>query len=419
MRPDGTVVIVGAGQGGFQAAVSLRERGHTGPVVLIGDEPGLPYQRPPLSKGFLLREEGTTELRARSFYERRRIELRHARVTAIDRPARQVRFADGNALAYDHLVLATGARNRVPPIPGTGLDGIGQLRTRGDAERLRAGLSAVSRVAVIGAGFIGLEVAAAAVKTGAAVTVVESLDRPMARSVSAVLSAHIAGLHRSYGTELLLGRSVVRLHGTRDGTVEGAELDDGGFVRADLVVVGVGVSPATELAADAGIDVGDGIRVDEFLRTCDPDISAIGDCAEFPGARTGARIRLESVQNAVDQARCVAARLTGAPTPYTALPWFWTEQFSTRLQIAGLGQGHDRTAVLGDPATGSFSVLLFQGDHLLSVESVNAPADHIAARRVLASGTTPGPDEAAVEGFSLRDWADRQRRTDARVEVTG
>ncbi|MCX5345374.1 NAD(P)/FAD-dependent oxidoreductase [Streptomyces atratus] len=405
MRPDGTVVIAGAGQGDFQTAASLRDGGHAGPVVFIGDETGLPYQRPPLSKGFLQGNTAGTELRGRSFYERRGIELRHGRAAAIDRAARRVRLADGSTLAYDHLVLATGARNRTPPISGTALDGLLQLRTRAEAERLRARLSAVSQVSVIGAGFIGMEVAAAAVKAGATVTVVEPLGRPMARSLSAVTSAYVAELHRSHGARLLLGSSAVRLHGGRDGAVEGVELDDSSRVRADLVIAGVGVAPATELAADAGLKVGDGIRVDAFLTTSDPDVSALGDCADFPSVHAGAAIRLESVQNAVDQARCVAARLTGTPAPYEALPWFWTEQFSAKLQIAGLGRDHDRTTVLGAPATDAFSVLRFKNGRLTCVESVNAPGDHIAARRVLASGNTPCPGEAAEDGFSLRDWA--------------
>ncbi|MFE3202427.1 NAD(P)/FAD-dependent oxidoreductase [Embleya sp. NPDC059237] len=414
MNPDATVVIAGAGQGGFQVAASLREHGHTGPVVLIGDEPGLPYQRPPLSKNFLLHPHTQIELRPRSFYERRRIELRHARVASVDRSTRHVRLTDGQTLAYDHLVLATGARNRTPPIEGIALDGVVQIRTRADAERLRARLSAASCLAIIGAGFIGMEVAAAAAKAGITTTVIEALHRPMARSVSVATSTHIADLHRAQGTTLCLGRTVVRLEGDPTGAVTGVRLHDGSVVPANLVVVGVGVAPAVELASDAGLDVGDGIRVDAHLGTGDPHISAIGDCAEFPNPHTGTRTRLESIQNAVDQARCLAARLTGTPTPYTAVPWFWTEQFSTKLQIAGLEQGHDDSTILGDPATGSFSVLLFKNELLTVVESVNAPADHAAARRVLAADRPLRRAETAVDGFSLVQWARRnQDRTAA------
>ncbi|MBO0914025.1 MULTISPECIES: NAD(P)/FAD-dependent oxidoreductase [Streptomyces] len=415
MKPDATVVIVGAGQGGVQVAASLRERGHAGPVVLVGDEPGLPYQRPPLSKRFLLHPQTPIELRPQSFYERRHIELRHTRVTSIDRSARRVRLADGDTLAYDHVVLAMGARNRIPPIDGITLNGNVQVRTQDDAERLRTRLQAASHLAIIGAGFIGMEVAAAAAKTGIATTVIEALHRPMARAVSVATSTHMADLHRAQGTTLRLGRTVVRLDGDRPGAVTGVRLDDGSLVPADLVVVGVGVTPAVELATEAGIDVGDGIRVDAFLRTSDPHISAIGDCAEFPSVHTGARTRLESVQNAVDQARCLAACLTGAPTPYNAVPWFWTEQFSTKLQIAGLGQGQDESTTLGDPATGSFSVLLFKDGLLAGVESVNAPADHTAARRILAFGKSPRREETAADGFSLRQWADRHCRNQDRT----
>ncbi|MGC0422731.1 NAD(P)/FAD-dependent oxidoreductase [Embleya sp. AB8] len=417
MKPDATVVIVGAGQGGFQVAASLRERGHAGPVVLVGDEPGLPYQRPPLSKNFLLHAETQTELRPRSFYERRDIQLRHARVDSIDRFGRRVRLADGHTLAYDHLVLATGARNRTPPVEGITLDGVVQVRTRDDAQRLRARLSAATHLAIVGAGFIGMEVAAAGAKRGIATTVVEALHRPMARSVSVATSTHIADLHRAQGTTLRMGRTVVRLDGDGTGAVTGVRLHDGTLVPADLVVVGVGVAPAVELATDAGIDVGDGIRVDAQLSTSDPHISAIGDCADFPNTHTGTRTRLESIQNAVDQARCLAARLTGTPAPYTAVPWFWTEQFSTKLQIAGIGQGHDDSTVLGDPATGSFSTLLFKDDLLTAVESVNTPADHTAARRILASDRPLHREETAADGFSLNQWAGRQRRAQDRTEA--
>ncbi|MFD5193231.1 NAD(P)/FAD-dependent oxidoreductase [Streptomyces sp. NPDC058357] len=415
MKPDATVVVVGAGQGGVQVAASLRERGHVGPVVLVGDEPGLPYQRPPLSKGFLLHPQTRIELRPQSFYERRHIELRDTRVTSIDRPTRRVRLADGGTLAYDHLVLATGARNRTPPIDGITLDGIVQVRTRDDAELLRARLPAASHLAVIGAGFIGMEVAAAAAKTGITTTVIEALHRPMARAVSVATSTHVADLHRAQGTTLRLGRTVARLDGDHTGAVTGVRLDDGSLVPADLVVVGVGVAPAVELAADAGIDIGDGIRVDAYLSTGDPHVSAIGDCAEFPNTHTGTRTRLESVQNAVDQARCLAARLTGTPTPYTAVPWFWTEQFSMKLQIAGLGQGHDGSTVLGDPATGSFSILLFKDGLLTGVESVNAPADHTAARRILAFGRPLRREETAADGFSLLAWAGQHCRNQDRT----
>ncbi|MEU0938532.1 FAD-dependent oxidoreductase [Embleya sp. NPDC005971] len=415
MKPDATVVIAGAGQGGFQVAASLRERGHVGPVVLIGDEPGLPYQRPPLSKNFLLQPRTQIELRPHSFYERRHIELRHARVAAIDRSTRRVRLTDGHTLAYDHLVLATGARNRTPPIEGVTLDGIVQVRTRDDAEHLRARLPATSRLAIIGAGFIGMEVAAAGAKAGTETTVIEALHRPMARAVSPVTSTHVADLHRAQGTRLCLGRTVVRLDGDHTGAVTGVLLHDGRLVPADLVVVGVGVTPAVELATDAGLDVGDGIRVDAYLSTSDPHISAVGDCAEFPNTHTGTRTRLESIQNAVDQARCVAARLTGTPAPYTAVPWFWTEQFSTKLQIAGLGQGHEDSTVLGDPAGGSFSVLLFKGGLLAGVESVNAPADHTAARRILAFGRPLRRAETTADGFSLPQWAGRHCRNQDRT----
>jgi 3-phenylpropionate/trans-cinnamate dioxygenase ferredoxin reductase subunit len=269
------------------------------------------------------------------------------------------------------------------PVPGADLAGVLALRTLADADRLRRYLGDCRRLVVIGAGFIGFEVAAAARKRGVDVTVVEALPRAMTRAVSPVVSDYLTGLQRRNGARVLLGHGVRAVSG--DGTVRGVQLTDARVLPADAVVAGIGVTPNVALAADAGLEVNDGVVVDRFLRTGDPAISAIGDCARFPRASDGQLVRLESVQNAVDQARSVAADICGAPAAYTAVPWFWSDQYASKLQIAGVTQPHDRTVVEGDPAQDRFSVFCYAGDRLLGVESVNRPVDFVTVRRQLAA----------------------------------
>lgn len=415
-----SVVVVGAGQGGHQTAASLRERGYRGRITLISAEDTLPYERPPLSKAYLKGEtdEAQLWLRPVTYYGRKAIDLVGGTVTAIDRTTRTVRLADGSHYDYGHLVLATGARPRTLDVPGAGLRGVHTLRTARDAAALRATLADARRAVVVGAGFIGLEFAAVARGLGCEVTVVEAQDRPLARAVSARTAEHFSRLHRRAGTRLLFGQGVAALHGNGRGAVSAVELADGRRLPADLVLTGVGVTPCTELAAAAGLRVGGGITVDTRLLTGDPHISAIGDCAAFPHIRSGNRLRLESVQNAVGHARLVAERLTGVPRAYDETPWFWSDQFSTTLQIAGLDEAHDTEVVLdegedgdassGDGASDAFSVLLFGGATLLAVESVNRPADHLSARQLLARNTELTPDEAMAKGFSLRAHLARQ-----------
>lgn len=414
MSRPGTVVVVGTGQGGFQAAASLREEGFEGRVVLLGDEPDLPYQRPPLSKAYLTGKAGAelVRLRPERFYAEHRIELRAGeRAAAIDRAGRQVVLASGEErLPYDHLVLATGAHNRALPVTGGGLDGVFQLRSLAEAEALRRRLDVARRAVVVGAGFIGLEFAAVAAGRGLQVTVVEAAARVMARAVSAPVSDAFRATHERLGVRVALGAAVVEILGA-DGRVTGVATADGRQLPADLVLVGIGVLPNTGLAAEAGLAIANGIVVDEHLLTRDPAISAIGDCAAFPcrHAAGGAPTRLESVQNAVDQARCVAARLAGRPAPYASLPWFWSEQGPLKLQIAGLTTPHDRAVPRGDPAKvgegGGFSVFCFRGGELVGVESVNRPLDHILARKLLAGGAGLAPEQAADPDFDLKAHA--------------
>jgi 3-phenylpropionate/trans-cinnamate dioxygenase ferredoxin reductase subunit len=399
------VVVVGAGHGGFQVAASLRQHGFDDEVILVGDEPVLPYQRPPLSKDYLSGKIGLDLLlmRPEAFYADQRIELvEGARVTEIDRADRKIRLAVGGRLAYDHLVLATGARNRVPQLPGIELDGVCYLRDLAETDALRQRVALADSIVVIGAGFIGLEFASVARAMGKPVHVVELVDRVMARVVCAETSRHFLAAHRAAGIEFTFGATADRIVGDR-GKVTGIALKDGATLPADLVVVSIGVVPNTELAAAAGLAVGNGIVVDEQLSTADPAISAIGDCVSFPSVHARPNpVRLEAVQNAVDHARCVADRLVGKPHPYTALPWFWSEQRDQRLQIVGLTAGFDRVVVRGQFDSGQFSVFCYAGDTLLGIESINKPADHAFARRLMAAGRSVIPAEAADLGFDLR-----------------
>jgi 3-phenylpropionate/trans-cinnamate dioxygenase ferredoxin reductase subunit len=399
------VVIVGAGQAGYQTAASLRQEGFEGSITLIGDEPGVPYQRPPLSKAYLLGKIGATALRFRTheWFEQQRLERVEARVTRIDREAQHVELASGERVPYDHLVLATGARNRVPPIEGIELDGVFGIRTLEHADALAPRVAAARDVVVIGAGFIGLEFAAVAAAKGLAVHVVELGTRPMARALSTHMSTLFSAAHTGWGVKFDFGQTVARLVGD-NGRVVAVETGDGRRLPAQLVVYGIGVLPNTDLAADAGLAVQNGICVDAQLLTSDPSISAIGDAVSFPSAWSGAPIRLESVQNAVDQARNVAARLTGKPVAYTALPWFWSDQGDLKLQIAGLSDGHDETVLLGSGESRQLSVLCFRSGRLIAVESCNRPGDHMASRKLLARAAPLTIAQAAAPGFDLKEF---------------
>jgi len=399
------IIIVGAGHAGFQVAASLRQHAFEGGIVLIGDEPVLPYQRPPLSKDYLDGKIGLDLLLMRpgAFYRDHRIDyLPGTRVSEIDRAGKAVLLASGECLHYSHLVLATGARNRVPALPGIELDGVAYLRTLAETDLLRDRLAAADDIVVIGAGFIGLEFAAVARQHGKSVHIVELTERAMGRVVSHATSGFFAEAHRRTGVHFSFGAQAARIAGDR-GRVDHVELVDGARLKADLVLVSIGVVPNGELAATAGLAVANGIVVNEELATADPAISAIGDCASFPCRHAaGQPTRLEAVQNAADHARCVADRLVGKPHPYGALPWFWSEQGKLRLQIAGLTTGHDRTVPRGSVESGEFSVFCYQGGTLLGVESINRPADHAHARRLLAAGRMITPEQAADESFDLR-----------------
>ncbi len=399
------IVIVGAGHAGVQAAVSLREDGFEGDIILLSSEEDLPYQRPPLSKAFLKGDMDIhgLPLRAEAFFRDHRIDLRlGVRATRVDRAARQVETSDGRAAGYGHLILATGSRGRRLDAPGVDLPGVFTLRTIADATAIRERLGAGRKVVVIGAGFIGLEIAATATSLGAEVTVVE-IARPMGRAVSTITSDFFLKAHMAFGARVRLGVGVSAIKGADK--AEAVALTDGEVLPADLVVVGVGVAAEDQLAREGGLECANGVVVDALLRTSDPAISAIGDCADFPNAALGFRTRLESIQNAVDQAKCVAARLVGKPAPYDALAWFWSDQGDLKLMIAGLLHEVDAWVVRGDPATRAFSTFGFRQGRLAVVESVNRAADHAAAKRIIGTPKTLTPEQAADPAFDLRALA--------------
>jgi len=402
--PTAGTVIIGAGQGGYQVAASLREAGYAESIVLVGEEEDPPYQRPPLSKAYLLGEMSADRLllRPASYYEKHRIDLRTGeRVTAIDRRKRRVVLSSGRTLAYDHLVLATGARNRVLPVHGAELPGVLYLRTRADADAIRQRFTEAHSVVVAGAGFIGLELAAVASKLGKQVAVIEPLARCMSRAVSPAMSQFFAEAHLAWGVDLKLNTRLAAIEGNGAG-VKSITTVEGQTIPADLVLVGIGIEPAVALAREAGLAIENGIMVDAQLRTSDPAISAVGDCCSFPDSATGRRIRLESVQNAIDQGRCVAKRIAGQAAPYSAVPWFWSDQRDLKLQMVGLTAGCDRTVVRGDPHARAFSVFCYRGERLVGIESVNKPADHMFGRRLIGAGESITPAEAGDLSFDLK-----------------
>ncbi len=395
------MVVVGAGQGGLQLAEALRAEGWTGPIRLYGEEAHAPYHRPPLSKHLLSGETSRDHLviRGPEFFVKKGIDLvTGTRVVAIDRAAREVVLSDGRREAYAGLGLATGARARRLPLPGADLDGILVLRSLDDAEAIAARLPATRRMAVVGGGFIGLELAASARHAGAQAVVIEAAPRLMARAVSEPISTFYSDLHRRHGVETLLGVGVTGFLG-EGGRVTGVDTSLGP-IAADLVVVGVGVVAEDDLAREAGLACDRGIVVDDCSRTSDPAIVAIGDCTAQRLA-DGSLRRLESVQNAVEQAKSGAAALMGKERSFTATPWFWSDQYDVKLQMVGLSAGHDRAVTRGSIEEGAFSIFYWRGGALVAVDSVNRPQDHMAARRLLDRGVSVSPEEIADPAFDL------------------
>jgi len=401
------VVIVGAGHAAGQAVVSLRQHGFTGRIVLIGDEPYLPYQRPPLSKKFLAGEMPAERLYVKpaTFYADHDVDVRRdTRVVSIDREQHTVTTQDGDAIDWDELVLATGSRVRRLPDHENAPGGIHYLRTIGDVLALRGDLGAGRRVVIIGAGYIGLEVAAVARNMASEVTVVEMADRVMSRVVAPDVSVFYASEHRRHGVELRFGSGLAGFEG--DERVRGVFTTAGDVLPADTVVVGVGIEPVTELAQEAGLAVDDGIVVDARCRTADTHIYAIGDCTAHPSALYGRRLRLESVHNALEQAKTAALAICGEPADYDQVPWFWSDQYDLKLQIAGLSQGHDRVVLRGDPDTRSFSCLYLAESRLLAIDCINAPRDFVQAKALIERRCAPDATRVMDTSVALKDCVD-------------
>lgn len=387
--PVDSIVVIGAGQAGFSCCSKLRALGYSGDLTLVGEEPQPPYQRPPLSKAYLQGEMSLERLLLRPlpFYEERSIALlTGVRATRIDREAKTVEFSDGQRLRYDRVVLCTGSTPiRLPASLGGDLAGVYYVRNLADADAMAEEFRAGCRALVIGGGYIGLEAAAVAAKNGVRTTLVEAADRILKRVASSETSDWFRDLHRAHGVTILENTSLARLNG-RDGRVVGAALSDGTELELDFAVVGIGIRPNQQLAEESGLAVENGIRVNAFCETSDPDILAAGDCASFP-YREG-RLRLESVGNAIDQAEKAASVIMGDRTPYIAKPWFWSDQYDTKLQIAGLSAGFDEiVARRVDGRTASF--WYYSKDRLLAVDAMNDPRAYMVAKRLLDSGRSP------------------------------
>ncbi len=394
------IVVVGAGQAGAALVAKLRALGHEGPVTLIGEEPVPPYQRPPLSKQYLMGEMELPRLflRPESFYAEHDIDLRtNTKVSAIDRAARTVR-AGGEEISYDALALTTGSVPRhLPAALGGNLDGVHLVRTLSDVDAMAPSFRQGARVLVIGGGYIGLEAAAVAAKLGLEVTLVEMAERILQRVACKETSDFFRDLHTAHGVDIREGVGLICLNG--DGAVSGATLSDGTELDADFVVVGIGIAPAIGLAKDAGLETENGIRTDAQGRTSDPSIWAAGDCASLP--YKGRRIRLESVQNAIDQAECVAANILGANVDYVPVPWFWSDQYDIKLQIAGLNHGYDRVVTRGGH-DGTISFWYYAGDTLLAVDAMNDARAYMVGKRLIEMGKSPASDVIADPATELK-----------------
>lgn len=386
-EPSHGVVVIGAGHGGASVVGFLRQYGYEGAITLIGDEPHLPYQRPPLSKAWLKGEADTdsTALRPADYFATHKIDLRCGVIAGrIDPTAKTVDLSDGTVLPYEYLVLATGSRAIIPPIPGIDLAGIHCLRSASDAEALKAELTSGKHIAIVGGGYIGLEVAASAIALGASATVIEREERLLARSASSLLAAFFADFQRSHGIEVRLGTSVTEFIG-QDGKITSVRLADGTILDCDVALLGVGALPNMELAQDAALACDRGILVDEDARTSDPAIFAIGDVTVRPLSPYSQRVRLESVANAMEQAKQVASAIVGRPRPAPEVTWNWSDQFDLKFQVAGLPFDVAITVVRGDVSSGKFAIFhLSQDNQVQQVEAVNAPGEFMLGKKLIA-----------------------------------
>jgi 3-phenylpropionate/trans-cinnamate dioxygenase ferredoxin reductase subunit len=401
------IVIVGAGQAAAAAIDTLRRKGFTGAIVLLGEEDAWPYQRPPLSKKYLAGALAAERLLIRppQFYAEHAIETHLAhRVTHIERTAQRVRLDDGTAHAYDELLLATGSRPRSLAAPGAELPGVYFLRTLRDVEAIRSVLAPGRRVVIVGGGYIGLEVAASCRELGLEATVLEMADRTMNRVTCAEVSAFVEAEHARHGVRICCNTRVRAIaKDAASGRAHAVLCEDGAEYPADLVIVGVGVAPADELASAAGLDCANGITVDEFCRTSDPRILAAGDCSLHPSPHYGRRVRLESVDNAFEQGTSAALSMLGSPVAHNKIPWFWSDQYDLKLIIVGLNHDYDTLVMRGTPGARSFSACYLANGELIAVDTVNSPKDQMAARKLIAARARPNLDKLADPNLPLRE----------------
>ena len=400
------IVIVGAGQAGVQALDTLRRKGFVGEITLVGEEPWLPYQRPPLSKKFL---SGSMErerllIRPEAFFAEHKIRvLRERRVMRIDRAGRAIHLDDGVVVKYDRLLLATGSHPRRSSAPGADLGGVHFLRNVADVERIRGEFVRGKRLVIVGAGYIGLEVAATASEMGLEVTVLEQAERVLSRVTCPQISSFYQSEHAKHGVRIVCGAQVSEIEGGADGRVRAVSCDDGSSHPADVALIGIGVNATDVLAQEAGLECANGIVVDQHCRTSDPHIYAAGDCTSHPNIHYGRRVRLESVDNAFEQGTSAALNMLGTPTPHDKLPWFWSDQYDLKMIIVGLSQGYDEVVMRGSVDARSFSACYLREGELIAVDTVNAPKDQMAARKLVAARARPDRVKLQEPAIPLRD----------------
>lgn len=401
------VVIVGAGHGGAQAAISLRQHEFAGSIALVGEEPEIPYERPPLSKEYFAGEKTFERIliRPAAFWDERRVRLlTSTRVVAVDPVHQEVATAGGDVIKYGKLIWAAGGHARPLPIPGADLPGVLGVRTKADADAMKSAAENAQHIVVIGGGYIGLEAAAVLAKTGKKVILLEALDRVLARVAGVDLARFLENEHRAHGVDVRLGQSIAAIEG--DGRVTGVRLVDGDTIAADLVIFGIGIIPAVEPLLAAGAKGGNGVDVDEFCRTTLPCVYAVGDCASHVnGYAGGSAIRLESVQNAHDQATTAAKHICGVEAPYDIVPWFWSNQYDIKLQTIGFSHGYDQSVVRGDIAARSFSIVYLRKGRVIALDCVNAVKDYVQGRKLVEAGSELSPNAIAQSNIPLKDLA--------------
>lgn len=397
-----TCVIIGASHAGSSLATAVRKEGWQGPIIVLGDETILPYHRPPLSKALLLGEKTADQIEIfkPAVYDKANIEFRlGVSVEKIDRTNKNVLLNNGETIPYDKLGLCTGARVRKLDIPGAQLKGVHYLRTLSDAQAIQADVKPGGKAVIVGGGYIGLETAASLRKLGMDVTVLEMMNRILERVTAPELSNYYTDLHQRHGVNIIVNAQALELRGTD--RVQQVVCNEGRTLDADLVIIGIGVIPNTELAADAGLEISNGVVVDELAQTSDPDIVAVGDCTNHPNDLLGYRLRLESVPNAMEQAKTAAATLCGQHKPYHALPWFWSDQYNIKLQIAGMNRGYERVVIRGVPATDQFVAWYMKGNQVLAADCINNPKEFMIAKKIIGKKVQMQDSDLANTGIDL------------------